>query len=253
MRNLCNYTKSIEEPYHFIILMNQTLVQELFDHAVHIGHSSQKWNPKMRSFIYGKKFNIHIFNLEKTADFLAKACQFLEQSAHEGKTILLVSTKPQCDVMVKEAARVCEAPYVTGKWISGLLTNFETIQRRIRYLIDLEKQEATGEFDKYTKKERLNLKKTMEKLENALGGVKMLKKLPDVVVVFDTVRDTIAVKEASRLHIPLVGIVDTNADPDKITYPIPGNDDSVKALRYLVDTMSGAIQRGKKAKGVVAL
>ncbi|MBI5755218.1 30S ribosomal protein S2 [Candidatus Peregrinibacteria bacterium] len=227
--------------------MTQTLVQELFDHAVHIGHISEKWNPKMRSFIYGKKFNVHIFDLEKTAVFLERACQFLEKSSKEGRVILLVSTKPQCDVMVKEAAKECDMPYVTGKWISGLLTNFETIQRRIRYLIDLEKQEATGEFDKYTKKERLNLKKTMEKLENALGGVKCLKKLPDVVVVFDTVRDAIAVAEADRLHIPLLGIVDTNADPEKITYPIPANDDSVKSLRYLVNTISSAIQKGKKS------
>lgn len=226
--------------------MNQTLVQELFEHAVHMGHKCEKWNPKMRRFIFGKKFNIHIFNLEKTADLLEKACQFLEKSAKDGKVILLVSTKPQCEAMVREAAKMCEMPYVTGKWIPGLITNFETIRRRIKYLIDLEKQEESGEFDKYTKKERLNLKKTMEKLENALGGVKMLKKLPDLVVIFDTVRDVIAVKEATRVGIPIVGIVDTNADPERISYPIPANDDSVKSLRYLVDKISSAIQKGKK-------
>ena len=221
-------------------------LKEMLKNAVHFGHATRKWNPKMKKFIYGEKQGIHIFDLGKTYEAMKKALDFLKKSSKEGRTILFVSTKQQATNLVKEAAIECKMPYVTQKWVAGLLTNFKTIQKRIKYLKKLKKEEATGEFSKYTKKEVVNFKKTINKLEISLGGVQDLEKLPQVVIIFDVHRDSIAVKEAAKKGIQIVGITDSNADPSEIDYPIPGNDDAIKSLKYLVSKIKEAILEGKK-------
>ncbi|MEK7673343.1 MAG: 30S ribosomal protein S2 [Patescibacteria group bacterium] len=223
-------------------------INEMFDSAVHIGHRTQKWDPRMRKYIYGEKNGVHIINLEKTNECFVKALNFLTKSVSEGKNVLFVSTKPQSIRLVEEAAQSCGMPYVVAKWIPGLLTNFSTIKTRIRYLSDLKSQESLGDFDKYTKKEASKLRKVIEKLTVTLGGVQNLNARPDVVFIVDILRDKIVVKEARKLGIPVVGISDTNADPTTVDYPVPGNDDAIKSLGYLVSKVVEAIKfaKGKK-------
>lgn len=228
--------------------MSQQLLKEMIEHSVHFGHKPEKWNPKMKPFIYTKRNNIHILDLEKTVLLLEKACKFLEEKARDGKTILLVSTKPQCKKIIRDAAEKCAIPYVTEHWMSGLLTNFETIRRRIKYFKDLQAQEKAGEFQKYTKHEAQKLRKTITKLEAAVGGVQELQRIPDVLVLLDTIMDKIAVREARKLKIPMVALVDSNADPSGIQYPIPGNDDAIRSLQFIMDKLSESIIKGKGIK-----
>ncbi|MFA6527943.1 MAG: 30S ribosomal protein S2 [Candidatus Gracilibacteria bacterium] len=223
----------------------QKELKEMLKNAVHFGHATAKWNPYMKKFIHGERQGIHVFDLNKTYDALNSALDFLKQSSKEGKIILFVNTKQQATDLVREAALDCKMPYVTQKWVPGLITNFQTIKQRIRYLKKLKEEEITGEFAKYTKKEGLNLKKTINKLETALGGVQELNRIPDVVLMFDVSRDTNAVKEASRAGVRIVGITDSNADPKKIDFPIPANDDAIKSLTYLTKKFTEAIKDGK--------
>lgn len=220
----------------------------MFECAVHIGHRTQKWNPRMKRFIYGERHGIHIINLEKTLECLEKALAFLAKTVAEGKTVLFVSTKPQSVKLLEEAARDCRVPYVVSKWIPGLITNFSTLKTRIKYLADLKSQEASGGFDKYTKKEASKLKKIIDKLQISLGGVQNLTARPDVVFVLDALRDRIVVKEAKRLRIPVVGIVDSNADPTIVNYPIPGNDDALKSLTYFIEKIKEVFKTSSKVK-----
>ena len=226
--------------------MAQYELKDMLEAAVHFGHKTQKWNPKMRRYLYGERNGIHVFDLVKTQECLIKALDFLKNTAASGKTILLVSTKPQAMQLMVEAANETKMPYVVHKWMGGLLTNWSTMKLRIRYLRTLKEQEKSGGFDKYTKKEASELRKTIEKLESALGGVSSLERLPDVVFVADALRDKIAVKEANKVKIPVVAILDSNSDPDGIAYPIPGNDDAVKSLAYLISAMKDAILEGRK-------
>lgn len=225
--------------------MAQNDLKEMLDAAVHFGHKTQKWNPKMKKFIYGAKNGIHIFDLQKSKDYLDKATEYLKNISANGKKILLVSTKPQAAQLILDMAAETRMPYVIHKWIGGLLTNFSTVKQRIRYFKSLMDQEKTGELEKYTKKEASQIKKAVTKLEASLGGVKDLDRLPDVVFVADVVRDKIVVKEANKLKIPVVAIVDTNADPDGVLYPIPGNDDAIKSLTYLINKVKSAIIEGR--------
>lgn len=227
--------------------MTQYDMKQMLESAVHFGHKTQKWNPKMRRYLYGSKNGVHIFDLQKTQDCLVKAVEFLKHSAASGKNILLVSTKPQASQYIVEAANDSHMPYVVHKWMGGLLTNFGTMKVRIRYFRTLKDQEKSGEFDKYTKKEASGLRKQIIKLEAALGGVRDLDRLPDVVFVADAVRDRIAIREANKMKIPVVAICDSNADPDGVAYPIPGNDDAVKSLTYLINAVKDAILAGKGA------
>jgi small subunit ribosomal protein S2 len=200
----------------------------------------------MRRYLYGEKNGIHVFDLQKTQECLSKAVEFIKHESASGKNILLVSTKPQADHLITDMANTTKMPYVVHKWLGGLLTNFSTMKQRIRYFRSLVDQEKSGEFGKYTKKEASGLKKTIEKLESALGGVRDLDRLPDIVFVADAVRDRIAIREANKMKIPVVAIVDSNGDPDGIAYPIPGNDDAVKSLTYLITAVKNAILEGKK-------
>lgn len=226
--------------------MTKQELQKMFDCAVHIGHRTHKWDPRMKKFIHGEQNGVHIINLEKTADYLAKALNFLAKISSEGKTVLLVSTKPQSVRVLEAAAKECGMPYVVTKWIPGLLTNFGTIKTRIKYLADLKEEDAVGEFSKYTKKEASKFKKEIDKLQISLGGVQNMKSLPDVVFVVDVVRDEIVVKEAKKLNIPVVGIVDTNADPSTVDYPIPGNDDALKSLEYFIGEIVQTLKKPSK-------
>lgn len=228
--------------------MTNSEIQIMFKNAVHIGHRTQKWNPQMKKFIHGEKNGIHIINLEKTVQYLEKALDFLSRTVAEGKIVLFVSTKPQSVKLLRDVAKECNMPYVVTKWIPGLLTNFPTIRGRIKYLASLKNQQKNGEFEKYTKKEAAKLLKEIDKLQTALGGVETMTDVPDAVFVLDTVRDKIIVKEAKKLHIPVVGIVDTNADPMLIDYPIPGNDDAIKSLTYLLEKIKDAILKSRKTK-----
>ncbi len=219
--------------------------QDMFEHAVHIGHRTQKWNPRMKKFLYGDRNGIHIINLERTKKYLDSALVFLSKLASEGKNVLFVSTKPQSLGLVETAAKAAGMPYVTHRWIPGLLTNFSTIKNRIKYLAKLKEEEASGEFEKYTKKEASKLKKTIDKLEAALGGVQNMTDKPDCVFVIDVVRDKIAVYEANRLGVPVVGIVDSNADPSGIDYPIPGNDDAIRSIEFYCNAVAEIIKENK--------
>ena len=223
-------------------------IKEMLEAAVHFGHKTQKWNPKMKQYIYGSKNGVHIFDLEKSKVCLDKALDFIQKNSASGKNILFVSTKPQSAHLVVEAAAACRMPYVIHKWMGGLLTNFNTIKQRIRYFKNLTDQEKNGDFDKYTKKEASELRKTIVKLETALGGVRELDALPDAVFVVDTLRDRIAVNEAHKMKIPVIGIVDSNSDPDGVDYPIPGNDDAVKSLTYLIEKVKDGILEGRGSK-----
>lgn len=223
-------------------------VKDLFENAVHFGHKTSKWNPKMRDFIFGDHQGIHIFDAVKTKECLERALEFLAKASREGKMILLVGTKPQAMKIIEEASKKTSMPYVSKQWIPGLLTNFSTVSKRIEYLRNLKaEQEETG-FDKYTKKEASVLKKTIEKLENSLGGLITMRSPPDVLFIVDCVKNKLAVREAKKIKIPIVAIVDSNADPDPIAYPIPANDDALKSLTYLINCVTEAILEGKKSK-----
>lgn len=227
----------------------KTVMKEMLANAVHFGHKTAKWNPKMAPYLYGKRNEVHIFDLNKTYEGLNKATEFLEAVTAQGKTVLFVSTKPQATRLLKEEAEKSGMPYVISKWIPGLLTNFKTIRARVKYMLDLKNQKLTGEFEKYTKKEASELNKQIEKLEKALGGVANLEKVPDVVLVLDCVRDVIAVQEAQKMKCTVVAVVDSNANPDGIAYVIPANDDAIKSIQFLLTALSTAVQNGvQKAK-----
>ena len=221
--------------------MAKDQLQEMLDAAVHFGHKTQKWNPKMKKYIYGVRNGVHIIDVQMTQEGLDKACEFIKGLVSSGKKILLVCTKPQAAALISAAAKETNMPYVINKWVGGLLTNFFTIKKRIRYYKKLRDEEKTGELEKYTKKEIGKIKKTMVKLEAGLGGVRDMDRLPDAVFVVDVVRDHIAVSEANKLKIPVIGIVDTNADPSGTQYSIPGNDDAIKSLTYLINAVKSAM------------
>jgi len=223
-------------------------VKEMMDAALHFGHQTQKWNPKMKPFLYGSKNGIHIIDLAKTQVCLEKALEFLKHSAATGKTVMMASTKPQAARLVMEAAKEAKSPYVVNKWMPGLLTNFSTIKRRIKYFNDLLSQEKSGELEKYTKKEIAKIKKEIVKLQDAFGGVRELDRLPAVIFVADVVRDKIIVKEANIMKIAVVAIVDSNSDPDGVDYPIPANDDALSSLTYVINAVKEALVEGKGSK-----
>lgn len=227
---------------------DEKLLKEMFESAVHVGHRTQKWNPKMKKYLYGELSGLHVIDLTKTLECFNEALAFMSKTISEGKTVLFVSTKPQSVKLIEDLANNCNMPYVTQKWIPGLLTNFPTVKRRIKYLADLKEQEASGEFEKYTKKEASTLKKTIDKLQTSLGGVQDLSKKPDAVFVVDVVRDKIVVKEANKLKIPVIALIDSNSEPSTVDYPIPANDDAMKSLRFLLGKIGEVLKKPSKSK-----
>jgi len=218
---------------------------EMLKAGVHYGHRKSRWHPKMKQYIYGVKNNIHVMDLNKSVIRFAESLSFLKNMAAQGKTILLVGTKAQASSIIHDAAEKCDMPYVVNRWLGGTLTNFSTIKNRIKYLKTLESKKESGDIEVYTKREILEFTRQIEKMNTTLGGIKKLTKLPDVLFITDIRRDNIAVKEAKVLGISLVGIADSNNNPDELDYIIPGNDDSIKSLQYIFTKVAEAINEGK--------
>jgi small subunit ribosomal protein S2 len=221
--------------------------QELFDAAAHFGHKTHKWNPKMRNYLFGERGGVHIFDLQKAAQKLEEGLNAIKKWAEEGKVVLFVGTKPQAIKIVSEEAKRADMPYVTSKWIPGLLTNYGTLSRRIRYLADLKMEQKLNDFEKYTKKEASKMKKMIDKLEASLGGVSNMTRIPDVVFVVDVVRDRLAIQEANRMNIPVVAVVDSNGDPDGIKFVIPGNDDALRSIQFFTAKIADAVSAGRRS------
>lgn len=224
----------------------QTTLKEMLEAGVHFGHQKSRWNPKMAPFIFTTRNNIHIFDLTKTADSLEEAIKFVKSLAKENKTILFVGTKKQGQAIVKEAAESCGMPYVNERWLGGMLTNFETFLSLSKTLRDLKAKIEKNEFS--TKKQSVVAKKKEEKLETNLGGTTKMKRLPDALFIVDVVKENNAVNEAIKLGIPVIGLVDTNANPDLIDYPIPGNDDAVKSISLVAKEIAAAINEATPLK-----
>src|SRR3989344_5051207 len=220
--------------------------KELITNACHFGHRKEKWNPKMKQYLYGVRRGIHIFDLTQTKKKLEEVCSALKKLQDEGKTILFISTKQQTIPMLEKLANALHQPMVTKKWISGLLTNWSTLKRRLQYYLDLQRSFQTGEIEKYTKKEQTALRKKLAKLDIALSGVSKMTGLPDAVFVLDAIRDRVAVLEAAKLKVPLYGICDSNADPELFTAFIPANDDAVKSITLILNTLESELGSGKK-------
>jgi len=218
----------------------------LLEAGVHFGHQTQRWNPKMKRYIFGERNGIYILDLQKTLQAIQQAQAVLLQKIGEGETVLFVGTKNQAkDTVVEEATR-CGMFYVTERWLGGMLTNFQTIKKSIKRLRELEKMEQDGTFYLLPKKEVLHLEKERQKLEKVLSGIKEMENLPGILYVIDTHKEKIAVAEANRLGIPVIGIVDTNADPDPIDYPIPGNDDAIRSIKLITSIIADTIIEGKE-------
>ena len=219
-------------------------LKELFEAGVHFGHQTKRWNPKMRPYIFGQKNGIHLIDLQVTLDLFLKALQFITQITNEGKTILFVGTKRQAQEVILEESSRCTMYYVNQRWLGGLLTNFVTIQRNIHRLKELESMSEDGRYEKLPKKEVIRLERERMKLEKLLSGVKDMEKLPDAIFIVDVKKERIAFNEAKRLNIPVVGIVDTNCDPDGVDYLIPGNDDAIRSIRLFASKIAEATLEG---------
>ena len=223
-------------------------MKQLLEAGVHFGHQTRRWDPKMAEYIFQARNGIHIIDLQKTSKKLDEAYAFLKEQAEEGKTVLFVGTKKQAQECVKEAAEKCGMYYVDQRWLGGMLTNFDTIRARVQRLKDLEAMQEDGTFDVLPKKEVILLKKEMEKLERNLGGIKEMDKIPGVIFLVDPKKERIAVLEAKKLNIPVIGLVDTNCNPEEVDYPIPGNDDAIRAVKLIADVMANAVIEGKQGE-----
>lgn len=221
-------------------------MKELLEAGVHFGHRTRRWHPKMRPYIFTERNGIHIIDLEQTLSRLEKAREKVKEVASEGGTILFVGTKKQGQESIASAAESCGMPYVNQRWLGGTLTNFRTIRQRIEYLLDLEARYARGDFEGLSKKEALGIEREIAGLNRRLGGIKEMLRLPDMVFIVDVQREDIAVKEAQRLEIPIVALVDTNCDPDPIDFVIPANDDAIRAIKLICGKIAEAIQEGRQ-------
>lgn len=216
--------------------------------GVHFGHQVRRWNPKMRDFIYTKRNGIHIIDLSKTVPLFKQALEFITQEVANSAEILFLGTKKQAQSIIEEEAKRCGAHYVNYRWLGGMFTNFETVRKSIAKLRKLQRMEAEGAFEILPKKEVMRLRKQKEKLEKYLNGIVNLNRVPDIIYVVDTVREDLAVTEANKLGVTVVAIADTNCDPDKIDYPIPGNDDAIKAIQLITSKIADAVLEGKKLR-----
>ena len=227
-------------------------MKQLLEAGVHFGHQTRRWDPRMAEYIFQARNGIHIIDLQKASRKIDEAYAFIKEQVEEGKTVLFVGTKKQAQECMKEAALKCGMYYVDQRWLGGMLTNFDTIRSRVQRLKDLEAMEQDGTFDVLPKKEVIGLKKEMEKLETNLGGIKDMDKLPGVIFLVDPKKERIAILEARRLNIPTVGIVDTNCNPEDLDYPIPGNDDAIRAVKLIADVMANAVVEGKQGESFEA-
>ena len=223
-------------------------MKQLLEAGVHFGHQTRRWDPKMAEYIFQARNGIHIIDLQKTSKKLDEAYEFIKEQAEEGKDILFVGTKKQAQECIKEAAQKCNMYYVDQRWLGGMLTNYNTIQKRVERLKKLEEMQEDGTFELLPKKEVINLKKEMEKLERNLGGIKEMKRLPGALFVVDPKKERIAILEARKLNIPVVGLIDTNCNPEDVDYPIPGNDDAIRAVKLIADVMANAVIEGRQGE-----
>ena len=227
-------------------------MKQLLEAGVHFGHQTRRWDPKMAEYIFQARNGIHIIDLQKTSKKIDEAYAFLKEQAEEGKTVLFVGTKKQAQECVKEAAEKSGMYYVDQRWLGGMLTNFDTIRTRVQRLKDLEKMQEDGTFEVLPKKEVILLKKEMEKLERNLGGIKDMEEIPGVIFLVDPKKEHIAVLEAKKLGIPVIGLVDTNCNPEEVDYAIPGNDDAIRAVKLITDVLANAIIEGKQGESFEA-
>ena len=226
--------------------MSVISMKNLLEAGVHFGHQTRRWNPKMAKFIFTERNGIYIIDLQKTVKKVEEAYDFVRELTEEGGTILFVGTKKQAQDAVEKEAKKCGMPYINQRWLGGLLTNYKTIRKRIDRLFELEEMESDGTFEVLPKKEVIELKHEIERLEKFLGGIKNMDGMPDALFIVDPKKERIAVKEAEILGIPVVGIVDTNCDPDELDYPIPGNDDAIRAVKLITETIANAVLEGKQ-------
>jgi len=220
-------------------------LEDLVDAGAHFGHQTKRWNPKMEEYLYGSENGVHIFDLTITKPLIEEALEFITKSVKEGKKVLILGTKKQIKDKVGEVAESIGTPYVNERWLGGTISNFEQMRRSIKKMQEMKENMSTGYYNKYTKKERLLIDREITRLEKFFGGIETLKGVPDVLFVIDTKREAAAVHEAVTKKIPVVGIVDSNSDPDLIDYPIPMNDDASKALEYVLNLVAEAIKIGK--------
>jgi len=225
-------------------------MKQLLEAGVHFGHQTRRWNPKMAEYIFQARNGIHIIDLQKSSKKLDEAYDFLKNQAEEGKTVLFVGTKKQAQECMKEAAEKSGMYFVNQRWLGGMLTNFGTIRKRVERLKELETMQEDGTFDVLPKKEVILLKKEMEKLEENLGGIKEMTELPGVMFVVDPKKERIAILEARKLNIPVVGLVDTNCNPEDVDYAIPGNDDAIRSVKLIADTMANAVIEGRQGESM---
>ena len=222
-------------------MANVVSMKQLLEAGVHFGHQTRRWNPKMAEYIFTERNGIYIIDLQKTVKKLDEAYMFVRDLAADGGSIIFVGTKKQAQDSVKEEAERCAMPYVNARWLGGMLTNFKTIQSRIAKLKEIETMESDGTFDVLPKKEVIALRKELDKLQKNLGGIKEMKRLPDAIFVVDPKKEKICIQEAHTLGIPLIGICDTNCDPEELDYVIPGNDDAIRAVKLIVSKMADAV------------
>ncbi len=228
--------------------MVSVTMKELLEAGVHFGHQTKRWNPKMKEFIYGQRNGIYIIDLQKTIKVFKEALQFIKGLAGEGREILFVGTKKQAQDIVRDAASKCESSYVNQRWLGGLLTNFKVIRGSIDKLVDLDEKREDGRWDLLSKKEQSRMDKVYRKLSKNLGGIKHMQRMPGALFIIDSSKEDIAILEATKMNIPIVAIVDTNGDPEVVDYPIPGNDDAVRAIELFTNKVAEAILEGKKSR-----
>jgi len=223
-------------------------MKQLLEAGVHFGHQTRRWNPKMRHFIFTERNGIHIIDLQQTVTRLDEAINFIRDVVAGGSEVLIIGTKKQARETVEMEAGRAALPYVNNRWLGGTLTNFRTIQGRLRHLATLEMSMARGDYSRMTKKEQLDITNEIERLNRYFGGIKKLERLPSAVFIIDTVKENIAVAECARLSIPIVSLVDTNCDPDPISYPIPSNDDAIRAIKLILGKVADAAIEGRAAR-----
>ena len=231
--------------------MAQVSMRDLLKAGVHFGHQTRYWNPKMGKYIFGARNKIHIINLEQTVPALNDALKMIENMASRNNKVLFVGTKRAAGKIIKEQAERANMPFVAHRWLGGMLTNYKTIRQSIKRLRELEAQQQDGTFEQLTKKEALMRTREKDKLERSIGGIKEMGGLPDVMFVIDVDHERIAIQEANKLGIPVIGIVDTNSNPDGIDYVIPGNDDAIRAIQIYASAIADAVLEGKQGNGTV--
>jgi len=225
--------------------LSNVTIKDLLECGVHFGHQTRRWNPKMAKFIFGDRNGIYIIDLEKTLLCLENACAYVEEVVAGGKDVLFVATKKQAQAIVRESAEKVDMPYAVNRWLGGMLTNFETVRKSIKKMNDITEMEETGSFKVLTKKEFLSLLKERDKMKKNLEGIKDMNNLPGAVFVVDPHKEHIAVREARKLNIPLIALIDTNCDPDLVDFPVPGNDDALRAISIIANAIASAVKTGK--------